>query len=382
MAEAVIAEPDASAGPLLAVLADCNALLALSAVDLDMLLRQARRTNLLSRIALDASRLEQRLPKTVRAHFDAARTLAADQDRMLRWEVNRLERALAGLAAPVVLLKGAAYALAELPLARGRLVSDVDILVPRPTIGAVEEALLRHGWEHVKLEPYDQRYYRRWMHELPPLRHRDRNTIVDVHHRILPLTSRLHPDPNRQIAAARALADSPFRVLAPADMLLHSATHLFHDGDLSLALRDLVDVHDLLVDFRESPAFWEVLVARARELELARPLFYALRYAAGLLGTPVPADVMMAAARAGAPSAPLVAMMDRLVPLALMPDHPDRPGRQAAAARRLLYVRSHWVRMPSLLLARHLARKALGTRRENGVAQHRGLPREAGPPGH
>ena len=37
---------------------------------------------------------------------------------------------------------------------------------------------------------YDQRYYREWMHELPPLLHVRRQTALDVHHAIAPETAR------------------------------------------------------------------------------------------------------------------------------------------------------------------------------------------------
>jgi len=49
--------------------------------------------------------------------------------------------------------------------------------------------------------------------------------------------------------------------------------------------------------------------------------------------------------------------MNQLVPRALLPQHADQPSRQAALARSLLYVRSHWIKMPAVLLARHLAYK-------------------------
>jgi hypothetical protein len=50
--------------------------------------------------------------------------------------------------------------------------------------------------------------------------------------------------------------------------------------------------------------------------------------------------------------------MDRLVALALLPPHPDYPPRARALACWLLYVRSHWLRMPPWLLIRHLLHKA------------------------
>jgi hypothetical protein len=50
--------------------------------------------------------------------------------------------------------------------------------------------------------------------------------------------------------------------------------------------------------------------------------------------------------------------MDRAVPPVLLPPTPGQ-GRLRRPAAVFLYVRSHWLRMPPLLLARHLARKSL-----------------------
>ncbi|HQA68885.1 MAG TPA: nucleotidyltransferase family protein, partial [Aggregatilineales bacterium] len=83
----------------------------------------------------------------------------------------------------------------------------IDILVPRHAIETVEVYLTHAGWLGAHTNPYDERYYREWMHEIPPLRHRERGTEIDIHHRLLPRTSRLDSDPAPLFAAARALAD-------------------------------------------------------------------------------------------------------------------------------------------------------------------------------
>jgi hypothetical protein len=141
-------------------------------------------------------------------------------------------------------------------------------------------------------------------------------------------------------------------------MVLHSATHLFHEGELDNGLRDLVDIDSLLRHFGEQPGFWDRLVPRAQEVGLTRPLFYALRYVSEVLETPVPAKVLEAA-DVGGPRQPLRALMDFLYRRALRPNHPTCSDRWTPLARWLLYVRSHWLRMPFPLLAYHLARKAL-----------------------
>ena len=120
--------------------------------------------------------------------------------------MNRVERALRDLNVPVVLLKGGAYVMAGLPAGRGRLMSDLDILVPRERLPEVEGALSARGWETLEADSYDDYYYRNWTHELPPMRHRDRNTELDVHHTILPPLGSLKPDPALLFDAARPLA--------------------------------------------------------------------------------------------------------------------------------------------------------------------------------
>jgi hypothetical protein len=58
-------------------------------------------------------------------------------------------------------------------------------------------------------------------------------------------------------------------------------------------------------------------------------------------------------------------LMRRLIDRLLAP---ARPGiRSAAVAERLLFIRSHWIRMPPLMLARHLARKALKSKAAPGA---------------
>jgi hypothetical protein len=352
--------------PVVLALRDPAALPGLSLPQWETLVRQARRTSLLPRVALtlDNLGLLQQVPPAPRIHLEAARTLAQAQADAVRREVAFIDRALAATGVPVVLLKGAAYLVAGLSAARGRMFSDIDILVPQGALANVEATLLLHGWHTSKTTAYDQRYYRRWMHELPPLRHISRQTVLDVHHAILPITARLKPDSAKLLAASRLVADEPrLRVLAPVDMVLHSATHLFCNEDVGNSLRDLVDLDSLLREFASEESFWPRLTVRAGELDLARPLYYALRYAVRLLDTPVP-DRVLGAAEIGRPPTLLRGLMDALFLRTLQPN-PASDG-VASLARGSLYVRAHWLRMPPLLLAQHLAVKAL--RREEQKA--------------
>ena len=323
------------------------------------LFRQARVAGLLGRVVQQLQTSEQAMPPAAAGHADAALRVCRAQQEEIRREVRFLLHALAGLDAPVLLLKGAAYVMAELPAARGRVFSDIDIMVPKRKIQQAESMLMLGGWMSTHHSAYDQRYYRQWMHELPPMQHAQRNTVLDVHHTILPETARLRPDPEKLFAAAVPIAGHPrLQMLCPADMVLHSMTHLFMNDDMSHALRDLSDLDLLMRHFGVDAGFWTRLVERAAELDLRRPLFYGLRYATRLLGTPVPTQSLQAMASA-APGSTLLPMMDAIWLRALRSPHPAAVPAGSAAALAALYVRGHWLRMPPLLLARHLSIKAL-----------------------
>ena len=208
-----------------------------SLTDWDTLIRQARSAGLLARLRhmLEQGGQLDSIPMVARWHFDAAATLAARQQIAINWEIDKIVEALAELGSPFIVLKGAAYVIADLPAACGRLFNDIDILVPRELIESVEGALMLAGWHPGGLSSYDQRYYRRWMHEIPPMQHIERATVLDVHHAILPDTARCHPDSAKlRSRAMNVKASRNLQVLAPEDMLLHSATHLFHDGELAM----------------------------------------------------------------------------------------------------------------------------------------------------
>jgi hypothetical protein len=100
------------------------------------------------------------------------------------------------------------------------------------------------------------------------------------------------------------------------------------------------------------------LVPDAVELGLVRPLYYALHYASELLGTTMPDPVMTEASRVGRPPATVRVAMDPMVRRALLPDLFESRTPWSRVARLRLYIRSHWLRMPPVPLARHLLHKA------------------------
>lgn len=343
---------------LAAVYRQPERLRALGPEDWNRLLEEAWGANLSARLSylVEDNGLQEEIPAIAWERLLSTRfypeLVAADQ----RFELRKVQKALAGVDCDLVLLKGAGYLKRGLDLSRGRLMADLDIMVPRDRLAEVERTLVAQGWESVKLDPYDQRYYRDWMHELPPMRHPDRGFELDIHHAILPLTGRLRPDSDLLWQASEPLSEPGLRTLAPVDMLLHCTAHLFQD-EIGGRLKDLLDIHGLVTEFGREDGFWQQLPGRAGQLQLGRPLLYALDSCRNLLGSEIPGDVMVEIEQRFAPSPGTRKLMRSLVVRAV-PGPPARPPGAGLAAW-LLYVRSHWLRMPPGQLALHLMRKAL-----------------------
>ena len=316
--------------------------------DWQYLLSAARAEQLIGSLAF---RFEHRdVPRTVAELFESVRRDCAHARIQALWEAEMARRALAALEVPVLLLKGTAFHAAGLDAAVGRSVGDLDILVPKAALDSVESALLGAGWERIKpADGYDDHYYREWMHEIAPLIHRSRDRMIDVHHTILPPTARPTPDAEALFDDS-VLLDNGHRILSPADIIVHAAAHLFADGDLAGGLRNLWDIDRLVREFAKDPGFWRRLEQRSTLHQLKPHVALALRLSHRLYRTPVDREL------AGPP-----AWSDRLFEARLL----ARNGwgqEMRASLRFAFYVRSHWLRMPPLMLARHLWVKATRSR--------------------
>lgn len=337
------------ARPLVAALREPGGVPALGPVAWTALVATARAEQLEGQLAHRLTGLA--LPPTMARWREDAIAAAGEARRTALWEAAVALDVLAPLGVPLVLLKGTAYAAAGLAPATGRTIGDLDILVPRDALDRVEAALLANGWALLKDDAYDDAYYRRWMHELPPLVRVESGRLIDVHHTILPPTARPTPDADVMLAEAVPLGTG-WSILSPEAMVVHAAAHLFADGDLSGGLRNLWDIHRLLCDFIDADSdFCLRLMEEAHHHQLWSEVERALRLTARIYATPVtgyqsPIRFSLKEQRS-----------DWFYRRRLLAR--DGWGRERRPATRLaFYVRSHWLRMPPLMLARHLWTKA------------------------
>lgn len=332
-----------------------------SSSDWELAIRAGRSAKLLGslHVRLQEAGLLDSIPRKAAQLMESDRRVAQHRVAMARIELRAITDALRDYDGPALLLKGAAYAMLDLRASHGRIFEDVDLMVPKARLQEVEDALVVAGWESETPDAYDQRYYREWSHELPPMRFPGRPMQLDVHHTIVPVTARFHPEAARLIAMSQAVKGTRFSVLHPTHRVLHAAAHVFADSDCVSRLRDLVDLDALLREQGTEPEFWDTLFDEARRAGLDRSLWYGLDVCGRWLSTPLP-DVVGQWLVRTAPPGPVRSGMRIALASTLPPPSPDgHRNLPRSISARLLFLRFQWLRMPLRLLAYHSMRKSL-----------------------
>ena len=274
------------------------------------------------------------LPEVARERLSWAQQLVLHQQRSVEMALQHLIDAL-GDYSPM-LLKGAAYQVAQTPNAAGRMMSDIDILIPQRFLKQAERSLWLHGWDNRGKTPYDEKYYRLWMHELPPFVHQKTGVVLDLHHHWLPNTCRWQFDIGQVYQNAYQASSLDMLLPDPCDLCLHAAAHLLTSGEGDKGWRDLRDVYLLSQQVSRS-----LLFERAEHLGLHQPLLKVLTLAEQLWG----------------PTAATPTSSWALT--AMLPSHSCYRGWITSAAKAQFYCQAHLLRMPLSLLLPHLMRKAV-----------------------
>ena len=305
------------------------------------LIQSARQSDLLGQLGASLTNSGLDLDWRIQRAFDLELLSSQRRTEAALWELKVI-RNLVPRAIPIVVLKGCAYALAGDVNAKGRLFSDIDLLIPAAFLGDVESALISGGWKPSAVSTYDQHYYRNWMHEIPPMEHVRRHTVVDLHHAIVPTVSRYAFDPTPLFDRATEVSSGLF-VLCPKDRVIHSCLHAFLEGVPSKALRDLYDISCLLRQhFADEPEI-EALLSRSEELGVKGLVRDAITASATIFMDEKPQNLSQATLRS------------KLLATAAFSTIGASPCGHIGA--QWLLAHSHWMKMPYKLLVPHLLRK-------------------------
>lgn len=310
----------------------------------------ARKNQMLGQLA---ARLQQAgvldsVPPSVLRHLDLDLLTALRRSESALWEVASMRHAV-NATIPLVFVKGCAYALTGDDNAAGRRFSDIDVLVHHQALGKVEATLISVGWKPSQVDDYDAAYYRNWMHEVPPMEHVRRNTVVDLHHAINPPVSRFYVNPDKLFECLSEVKPGIF-VLSPNDRVIHCALHLLQEGEPKKLLRDLYDLYLLVNQHLPKASDIRQLAQRASELGVEALVMTALAAAT---------EIFM-------PHYAAIAPQNRLLRVCVVRAALGQEARSLGPQRWLCHwagiavlAHSHWMKMPLRMLVPHLLHKTL-----------------------
>lgn len=298
------------------------------------------------------SQLIDFVPQFALKHLVSAKLYADRQSHQIKNEAHDLHRLLKKISVEPIFLKGAAYVLSEDNNYLGRVMSDIDILVKKEELEHVEAVLRENDWTIKQLDNYDEQYYRKWAHEIPPYTHIYRGTTLDVHHTLLP------PITGHIISKAilfnqiNQTTNSEF-VLSDELKALHSIIHLFFNEDFERSFRNLLDIHSLLNELENRQSL-EKFYLLSIELGFSKEIYYTIKLRKFIFNRVPSTHEMQIMNDLTFINAITSDLFTRLVLYrSFMPSHDlvNRPSIRFA--KFLMYLRGHLLKMPLRILIPH-----------------------------
>lgn len=321
--------------------------------DWPIMLEVLRSNNVIARYAWQLTQQNKcsLLPDNIQKHFISATTASNRQTQQARHECKQLNKQLNEIGVRPVFLKGAAYTLANPAVGIGRRYTDIDILVNKQELDACAQHLLNYGWMQKPLDDYDERYYREWAHEIPPLYNRMSGTTIDIHHNIIPPISGKAPNIADFLKVEKTKS---FSVPSLHSQILHSAVHLFNNEEFPNGFRDLTDLYILFNQLNHIED-WQALVNHSSTVAFNNELFQAINACQRILQLKVPADIVRQLTQKQTIRS--LALNNFIFDRVLMPFHSKLSPFGTKLAILLAFLRGHLKKMPLPILSKHIFHK-------------------------
>lgn len=311
------------------------------------------------------------LPPQVQAHLISGYHYAEKQKITLLHEMLELEKVFADSDIRALMVKGTAYRLAGYQFAKGRVFSDIDLLIPQHQFTHALRLLNDAGYLELALSAYDRRYYLRWSHQNPPLTHYIRGANIDLHHHIFPVASHEDILVEPMIKTALPLTDSAFAVPSPAYLFMHAAVHLFYQDETHKLVKDLCDLYLMYVEVSQREPI-QLLIDAAQQSNAQAAVLYALQTLHRIFGIRLPEEVTQLA--------PYASSYRQWQMQFLLTHLLNQHSVWHKPAHAMWFVRGHLLKMGPLTLLYHSVaktleqlkeRKALGKKQQELDAQNR-----------
>jgi hypothetical protein len=307
------------------------------------------------------------LPLFAFKHMKSAAIYSSRQSEQVIFECKLLQKILDDNNISSVFLKGASYTLRKSNNSQGRVYSDIDLLVAKNDISKAEKSLEKHAWCTKKVSEYDNKYYREWSHEIPPMFHIHRGTVLDLHHNILlPISGR---KVNVDVLTENCqLIDGSYTVLSYSTTILHSIVHLIINEDVSNGYRDILDITTLIKE-RNSAEFWQEITLLSSKLGFNDELYLALSLSNKYANLTIPNEVWLTLNQQKNNSK-LNFLLNHVYYYALQPHSPAIQTLKHKVAITVVYFLGHLQKMPLKILIPHLLTKSFFSIRDQIFGKH------------
>jgi hypothetical protein len=164
-------------------------------------------------------------------------------------ELCRLVKEFAEKCIDAIVLKGAALANLVYPDVGLRMYGDIDILIKKEDLPAVERLMPDLGYvstaDSIKEESHRKKHY-----HLAPFIHIDKNIVLEIHFNV---TNRfpVNIDSWWERSRSEKILGYSARVLSPNDLFLHLCIHISKHGFRNIDLRDLCDISESIKCYGE-----------------------------------------------------------------------------------------------------------------------------------
>ena len=236
--------------------------------------------------ALARAGLSDLVPPETLQRWRRYRTAVLARNLCLQGHFTQVISALGDEQVDVIALKGITL-LEDCGVVDCRPTFDIDLLVPRASLPAADQALQRCGFRPLAVAGS-------WQTQRP-YRHVISEAIIDLHWDVVNIYSylQIHRYPASELWSRSAFdRELAARRLGAEDAIVHSALHWTVHHRLR-GLRHALDLTMELERHREI-ADWDDIVRRARMYRFKSPLWLALSSVHSLLGAPVPPNVLAA----------------------------------------------------------------------------------------
>lgn len=243
-------------------------------------------------ISLTARRIAELAPDSpLRPRIAGIERSIWSRSRMVIGEAAKCLRALSDASTPMLAIKGAGRAAGGSAASRGRIVNDIDIVVPSAHLERVFDILVESGW--TPSGSGSALYQRTRLNHVTGINFvRGELGNIDLHRTAFhaPFDRSAEDDAIWERARSGTLGGIPLLVPSPLDTVLIATAHGVLDAHKSSDwLVDIADAIDEGVD-------WEVFLRAAHARRLSAAAAVALGYVAERLERPVPVEVLDALA--------------------------------------------------------------------------------------